>query len=275
LRDYGVDGQIGLEEAPEAYVARLVDVFREVRRVLADDGTLWLNLGDSYGAGGGKQVLQTKNASHGLDGMRGAQAVPAKQLAGIPWRVAFALQADGWWLRSDIIWAKGNPMPESVTDRPTRSHEYIFLLTKSARYYWDAKAVAEEAVTNDTRRPYTSTGAWELDGRPAEQRHGGQPRDAEEAGKTRNCRDVWQINTQPYPAAHFATFPEEIPRRCILAGSAEGDTVLDPFMGSGTTGAAATRLGRSCIGIELNPDYLELAKARIGGVSMGMQFDAP
>jgi DNA modification methylase len=211
-----IDRQLGLEPTPEEYVAAMVDVFREVRRVLRDDGTVWLNLGDSYGASGGPQVVQTKNASHGLEGMRGAKTVGSKQLAGIPWRVAFALQADGWYLRSDIIWSKPNPMPESVTDRPTKSHEYVFLLSKRERYYWDAETFADERMgnpgTNGTRR-YA----------PGDRNDVGQPmawdKGAERGG--RNIRSVWNIATQPYPGAHFAVFPEALVVPCIKAGTSE------------------------------------------------------
>jgi site-specific DNA-methyltransferase (adenine-specific) len=172
-----IDQQLGLEKTPEEYIAKMVEVFREVRRVLRDDATLWLNVGDSYAAGGGKQVVQTKNASHGLDGMRHkTPGFKPKDLVGIPWMLAFALRADGWHLRQDIIWAKPNPMPESVTDRCTKSHEYIFLLSKSAKYYFDHEAIKEPSVTCDPRRPYTSQGAWDMDGRPEDQQHGGEPR---------------------------------------------------------------------------------------------------
>jgi DNA modification methylase len=298
LRDYGVAGQLGLERTPQEYVASMVEVFREVRRVLRDDGTLWLNLGDSYcGYWGDKKALAegrpsaadtngwtngfNMNAKPKYATLRDTGIKP-KDLIGIPWRVAFALQADGWWLRSDIIWAKPNPMPESVTDRPTKSHEYLFLLTKAARYYYDAKAIAEPSVTDDPRRPYGSPGANALDPRgeqgngklraPANRKRG------EFNGKTeampgreafrkftelRNARSVWTIATAPYPEAHFATFPPELPRRCILAGSKEGDTVLDPFAGAGTTGLVADRLGRNFIGLELNPAYVALARRRI------------
>lgn len=234
LRDYGHPGQLGLESSPDEYVATMVDVFREVRRVLADDGTLWLNLGDAYsmstrGAGGsGKQ--DTNKGTHHSRRWRVAPGLKPKDLCGIPWRVVFALQADGWWLRSDIIWAKPNPMPESVTDRPTKAHEYVFLLAKSARYYFGADAVAEEAVCS--------------------------------GGVRRNIRTVWPIASQPYSGAHFATMPPKLAERCILAGSAVGDAVLDPFMGSGTVGRVAEDLGRRWFGIELNPEYADMASGR-------------
>ncbi len=200
--------EIGTERTPDEYVAKMVEVFREVGRVLRDDGTVWLNLGDAYSD---------------------------KQLQGIPWKVAFALQADGWYLRSDTIWAKPNPMPESITDRPTRSHEYLFLLTKSERYFYDSEAIKEDAATDDIRRPYGSPGMWEVDGRPPEKRHGGEPRKQDSLGKNtytgfndryepvlkRNKRDVWFIPTQPYPGSHFAVFPEALVEPCIKAGTSE------------------------------------------------------
>ncbi len=268
LRDYGVASQLGLEPTPEEYVANLVQVFSEVRRVLRDDGTLWLNIGDSYGKGGGKQVVQTKNASHGLDGMR--QATPgfaSKQLIGIPWRVALALQAGGWYLRSDIIWHKPNVMPESVTDRPTKAHEYLFLLSKSDKYYYDAEAVKEPITTAPKTGRYTNRGkeAYQV-----ASGFNGQPqlfsRKADPSG--RNRRTVWSINTQPLKDAHFAVFPEALVEPCILAGSKPLDNVLDPFMGSGTVGVVCSRLCRIFYGIELNPEYVAIAQKRIGPLMM-------
>jgi DNA modification methylase len=244
-----------------------------VRRVLRDDGTCWVNLGDSYASGGrgcgqagpaGEK--QRSNVGALLGPKRAPEGLKDKDLVGIPWRVAFALQADGWWLRSDIIWAKPNPMPESVTDRPTKSHEYLFLLTKSARYYFDAQAIAEEAihagrvVEYDGTQKNCSAGDG-VNGR--ETTFGANGPQRIEVGPTRNARSVWTIATSPYPDAHFATFPPELPRRCILAGSKPGDTVLDPFAGAGTTGLVADRLGRSFIGCELNPAYVTLARRRI------------
>ena len=267
LRDYGVEGQLGLETTPEEYTAKMVSVFREVRRVLTDDGTLWLNLGDSYATDtkwGGSS--STKNEAAVGDAKRGAKwnsGLKPKDLVGIPWRVAFALQADGWYLRSDIIWAKPNPMPESVTDRPTKSHEYLFLLSKSERYYYDADAIAEPAI--HAGRVLDYTGEQKANSADTEGKQRTLPNGRLiEVGDTRNVRTVWSIATKPYPEAHFATFPEELPRRCILAGSAPSDTVLDPFAGSGTTLAVATGNGRAAIGIELNPAYLEMARQRIG-----------
>ncbi len=240
LRDYGHVGQIGLEETPEQYVARLVAVFAEVRRVLADDGVLWLNLGDSYGSG--------------------------KQLIGIPWRVAFALQADGWYLRSDTIWHKPNPMPESVRDRPTKAHEYVFMLSKSARYYWDQDAVREPATC--TARPATSrqkTGGKHGEAlRAAGARgHKGGNLGHNKPENGRNIRSVWTIPTQPYSGAHFAVMPPALADRCIKSGSRVGDTVLDPFSGAGTTGLVARRLRRQYVGIELNPEFADMARRRI------------
>ncbi len=341
-----IDAQLGLEKTPEAYVARLVEVMREVRRVLRRDGTLWLNLGDSYAGGGNNRgnnsPLFEKQASNGgAIGQVGWRDVPAglkpKDLVGIPWRVAFALQADGWWLRSDVVWAKPNPMPESVTDRPTKSHEYIFLLSKSGNYFYDAEAIKEKGIE------------------PLREREAGNGEDAvlrKERGfdncmgttGSRNKRSVWTIATQPYPEAHFATFPEEIPKLCILAGTSakgccqkcggpwervteaafsahDGETdsaypmgttanrlallrqaarergeeyngsrktlgwratckcnadivpctVLDPFAGSGTTGAVALGLGRRAVLIELNPKYVALIETRCS-TTIGLPF---
>jgi DNA modification methylase len=275
LRDYGHVGQIGLEASPEAYVSSLREVFAEVWRVLRDDGTVWINIGDSYAAGGhGGGVFMEMRGKTGSEAWahrqdkKGFRSAPAglkpKDLVGIPWRVAFALQADGWYLRSDIIWSKPNPMPESVTDRPTKAHEYIFLLSKSERYYFDAEAIKEAASEN---KPWAASSNGGIkaalvrqDGNPAGL---GVPAD----GGTRNKRSVWHIATQPYPEAHFATFPEALIEPCILAGSRLGDTVLDPFTGSGTTGAVAVRHQRNFLGIELNPSYVTLARKRIGSVA--------
>lgn len=281
LRDYGIGGQIGLEETPEAYIANLVAVFREVWRALKDDGTLWLNLGDSYasstkGSGGADPDKRTISGGHstitsgqhyGARKFNMGDAKP-KDLLMIPARVAIALQADGWYLRSEIIWHKPNPMPESVTDRPTKSHEMIYLLSKSARYYWDAEAVAEQvtqklnSVDWGTRKKNGATGGAMNKG--ANQQQGvGISHDLGGWNGTRNIRDVWTIATKPYSGAHFATFPPEIPKRCILAGSRPGDIVLDPFSGSGTTARVAIQNGRRAIGIELNPKYNELTPDRL------------
>ena len=268
LRDYGTDGQLGLEETPQQHVSKMVEVFSEVRRVLRTDGTLWLNYGDSYAnssAGDGRcgataQVGNTKSGCQKTTRKVGGVLKP-KDLCGIPWRVAFALQADGWWLRQDIIWHKPNPMPESVTDRCTKAHEYIFLLTKAARYYYDADALSEPAQTAGKIGGFTPNAA-DAAGRS---RSGNM---IPENGKTylvkatRNRRSVWTIPTAPYPGAHFATFPPKLIEPCIMAGCPEGGTVLDPFLGSGTTGAVAQKNGCKFIGIELNEDYLQLAVKR-------------
>jgi DNA modification methylase len=286
LRDYGVEGQLGLEPSPEAYTAKMVQVFREVRRVLRDDGTLWLNLGNSYarnpakggngpsgknGYGEGYAEAQhirseSQGTSDGFVGrgdraaVRDGGGLGNKQLVGIPWRVAFALQADGWYLRSDIIWAKPNPMPESVTDRPTKSHEYLFLLAKSERYYYDAEAIAEPAAyqVSDNRQPSGdySVGSGRNDG--GMHRSGGFV-----TGPTRNRRSVWTISTEPYPGAHFATFPPDLVRPCILAGCPHGGVVLDCFAGSGTTLQVAKESQCGAIGIELNPEYCGLITDRL------------
>lgn len=271
LRDYGHVGQIGLEATPDAYVARLVDVFREVRRVLRDDGTLWLNLGDSYARAGGtdRQISSTGKVGNTLKTLEmlpcRKQAPPDglkdKDLLGIPWMVAFALRADGWWLRQDIIWHKPNPMPESVTDRCTKAHEYVFLLTKSARYFYDATAIAEEADYPGDDRHNRGDTRKSVDPLCAD--GGSRARTSNPIGLTRNARNVWTIATQPYSGAHFATMPPALAERCIKAGSKPGDMVLDPFGGAGTTGLVADRLGRSATLIELNAEYARLARERI------------
>lgn len=271
LRDYGVEGQIGLESTPAEYVAKLVAVFREVRRVLRSDGTFWLNLGDSYanddtwgGTTGGKHATGYQGEPVGRNRRR--TGLTPKDLMGIPWRVAFALQEDCWTLRSDIIWAKPNPMPESVTDRPTRSHEYVFLLSKSARYYYDAEAIKEEGTSHlhDKRYGPGAPGRARTE-EPWNQNAPYKPHRGFKSLDTthgRNKRDVWTVATHPYPEAHFATFPEELIEPMILAGCPEGGIVLDPFAGSGTTLAVANRLGRHAIGIELNPAYACLVHDR-------------
>ncbi|HKW11098.1 MAG TPA: site-specific DNA-methyltransferase [Gemmatimonadaceae bacterium] len=260
LRDYGNSEQIGIEPTPVAYVAALVDVFCEVRRVLRDDGTLWLNLGDSYatnpgnGRGGeGAGLTKGGTAPHrsGVDKTRAGLKV--KDLIGIPWSAAFALRDDGWWLRSDVIWSKPNPMPESVRDRPTKGHEYMFLLSKSASYYYDADAIAEPAVRG-------AAGSRFDVGKTADHQLGRSSAAEREDADTRNKRSVWTVASQPYDGAHFATFPPKLIEPCILAGSRPGDLVLDPFFGSGTTGMVAESHGRRWIGFDLG--YAELAKER-------------
>lgn len=264
LRDYGHDGQIGLEPTPDEFVAALVGVFREVRRVLRDDGTLWLNLGDSYsrGFGGGSPGAKSSTNTGSFKGRstgKTPEGLSSKDLIGIPWRVAFALQADGWCLRQDIIWHKPNPMPESVKDRCTKAHEYVFLLSKSPKYYFDAEAI-KEPIQSDRApsRKAKAGGAGRKELRP-----NGTPYDG--TGETRNRRSVWTVATRPYKGAHFATFPPDLIEPCILAGAPPDGIVLDPFMGSGTTAEVASKLGRFAMGCELNPDYIELIRERLGG----------
>lgn len=270
LRDYGSDDQIGAESTVGEYVERLVGVFAALRRVLADDGTLWLNLGDSYatdaGEGRGKNSAFASRAveSHQRRGIsKITPGLHRKNLLGVPWRVAFALQADGWILRSDVIWGKPNAMPESVTDRPTKAHEYLFLLAKSPRYYYDADAIAQPVSAASVKRtasgkPVTYGGDERGDGSPQDKfrtRGGGEYRLAE----TVNRRTVWWVPTVPFKHAHFATYPPELIRPCILAGSPRGGVVLDPFSGSGTTGMVAIQEGRRYVGIDINADYLDLS----------------
>jgi DNA modification methylase len=291
LRDYGIDGQIGLEETPETYVQKLVGVFGEVKRVLKDDGTLWLNLGDSYASNGcyikswserhpEKQHLHTQNRErYGEDkkGFRGGEFnIKAKDLLGIPWRVAFALQADGWYLRQDIIWHKPNPMPESVTDRCTKAHEYIFLLAKNKKYYFNNEAIKEK-VGEAVRRPTEFRGGNIYNAFNNSNPHLRKTKYKEEKPiyTGRNKRSVWTVTTKPFKEAHFATFPEDLIKPCILAGSRIGDTILDPFFGAGTTGVVAKKLGRNCIGIELNPEYIKMAQRRIDNTMEDMFVHPP
>ena len=295
LRDYGQDGQIGLEQTPDEFVQKLVEVFREVKRVLRDDGTLWLNLGDSYvstprgnkngweGSGlhgvSSPTYQATLNAgtAKSMDKSKIA-GLKQKDLIGIPWMVAFALRADGWYLRSDIIWHKPNPMPESVTDRPTKSHEYIFLLSKSQTYYYDHEAVKEPV---ESVQPARRFGRKEYEDVQAAKGHRGARQVALENGQgtatsagnhfgrifggetTRNKRSVWTVTTKPYSGAHFATYPIDLITPCVLAGCPEGGVVLDPFMGAGTTAIAAVINQRQYVGCELNPDYVAIAEKRI------------
>jgi DNA modification methylase len=262
LRDYGHPEQLGLEATPEEYITNMVEVFRLVRELLAEDGTLWLNIGDSYASQGGKEPPQSKWDREGIhDGMNGGKTrkppngIKPKDIIGIPWLLAFALRADGWYLRQDIIWHKPNPMPESVTDRCTKAHEYLFLLSKSERYYYDIEAVKEPA---DPANHRDSRGIRRT--APGSQDHTGF-KDGRHY-ETRNRRSVWTIPTQSYAGAHFATFPPALVEPCILAGSRPGDTVLDPFFGSGTVGQVAQNLGREWIGCELNAEYLPLQRQR-------------
>jgi DNA modification methylase len=267
LRDYGADGQIGLEGTPEEFTEKLVEVFREVRRVLRNDGTLWLNLGDSFNAAGRtghgtrqgyKQGTNRASATKADNCRPSVDWLKPKDLIGIPWMVAFALRADGWYLRSDIIWSKPNPMPESVTDRPTKAHEYLFLLSKFEKYHYDHEAIKERATYADCGRPSKVKGDFEDKGEPLPGRLAFRA-----ITETRNKRSVWEIATQPFSGAHFATFPPKLIEPCILAGAREGDTILDPFNGSGTTGIVALKHGRKYIGCELNPEYVAITLPRI------------
>lgn len=295
LRNYGVDNQIGLESSPEAYLVKMVEVFREVRRVLREDGTLWLNLGDSYSSGGRKtRDADSKHSGRPDTDVRPESGMKPKDLTGIPWRVAFALQADGWYLRQDIIWHKPNPMPESVTDRCTKAHEYVFLMSKSPRYYYDQDAIREPAVYGGNEARYARQTA-DNKSHPTVERNGirprsligkqrkpagwdtgkgahgsfhcdGRARKVEYSGvtsETRNRRSVWSVSTQPFSGAHFATFPPELIKPMILAGCPEDGIVLDPFAGSGTTVLTALKLNRNAIGLELNPEYCGLRQAEI------------
>ncbi|MFG0610787.1 DNA-methyltransferase [Delftia sp. WSY_14] len=308
LRDYGHSGQLGLEQTPDEYIAAMVEVFRCVRDVLADDGTLWLNIGDSYAANGcsglnegwADRAQDYAGGGHKAEAARhrGEKRVPSglkpKDLVGIPWMLAFALRADGWYLRQDIIWHKPNPMPESVTDRCTKAHEYLFLLSKGPRYFFDHEAIKEPAAASSLARwsqdleqqagssrvPGKANGPMKAVGgsrrnsfarttKDSAGQHGQKPqfrpgREAVEyGGETRNRRSVWTVATRPYKGAHFATFPPALIEPCIRAGSRAGDIVLDPFMGSGTTAAVALQLGRQYLGCELNPDYEPLQRERI------------
>jgi DNA modification methylase len=277
LRDYGHEGQIGLEQTPEQYIDAMVEVFRCVRDVLADDGTLWLNIGDSYASGGKQQMGRRderpeyleKRAERfntgrekaltggNLESYRSVDfGVKPKDLIGIPWMLAFALRADGWYLRQDIIWHKPNPMPESVRDRCTKAHEYIFLLSKSERYFFDSEAMREEAVKGSCGSSFNT-------GKTAEHQMGRSSKAERIEDGKRNRRSVWTVATRPYKGAHFATFPPALIEPCILAGSRPGDIVLDPFMGSGTTAAVSLQHGRQYLGCELNPEYGPLQEQRI------------
>ena len=290
LRDYGVDGQLGLEKTPDEYVAKMVAMFREVRRILRDDGTLWLNLGDSYaGHGAFSQSATDKDIRHATVGalldkaqrrVGGVNGLKPKDLVGIPWRVAFALQDDGWWLRQDIIWHKPNPMPESVRDRCTKAHEYVFLLTKSERYYYDSDAVSEALAETSIGRANRKQKLMDTNGvgTLGKQIINGVDSSHAYAGlaigrngktgynlesKTRNRRSVWTISTKPFSGAHFAVMPPDLVEPCILAGCPTDGVVFDPFTGSGTVGAVALKHGRNFIGSELNPEYAEIARRRI------------
>lgn len=269
LRDYGVNGQIGLEESPEEYIEKLVSVFREAKRVLKNDGTLWLNLGDSYWSNRSKNGLnykyqKGKNSKNSIRaGGKNHPIYKPKDLMGLPWRVALALQADGWYLRTDIIWEKPNAIPSSVMDRPTRSHEYIFLFSKSDRYFYDYEAVKEPAVKRSNCLRDRNKG--KLNQTPGRSKMSGLRRDDYDY---KNKRTVWKIPTKSYREAHFATFPGDLIRPCILAGCPENGVVLDMFFGSGTTGEECIKHRRKYIGIELNPGYIEIAKNRLSGTQI-------
>ena len=278
-RDYGVDGQIGCEETLEAYIEKLVMVFREVRRVLCPTGTLWLNVGDTYATGTRAGRQQSPNpgvganrpeAQNGTRRIGNPTGCKTKDLVGVPWLLALTLRADGWFLRQDIIWQKPNAMPESVKDRCTKSHEYIFLMSKAERYYFDAAAISEPVTSSKGNaktfrggRVYTGGRSHDNSAQVERESHGNQ----ENQTGRRNKRDVWSISTKGYAGAHFATFPEKLVEPCVLAGCPVGGTVLDPFAGSGTTGVVAKRLGRGFVGCEISPTYAKMAEERIAAVS--------
>jgi len=266
LRDYGHDGQIGLEETPEQYIDAMVEVFSCVKNILADDGTLWLNIGDSY-AGNNSQASNNGRAGFGNARERlvnrTGEGLKTKDLIGIPWMLAFALRADGWYLRQDIIWHKPNPMPESVTDRCTKAHEYIFLMSKSPKYYYDFESIREEGII-----PAGTLAAKGSAERQNQKGVNARPPEYKEYDGHRNKRSVWTVTTKPYEGAHFAVFPTDLIEPCILAGAPVGGVVLDPFMGSGTTAQVAQSLGRQYLGCELNPEYAPLQKKRLAQQSL-------
>jgi DNA modification methylase len=277
LRDYGVNGQIGNEDTPEQYIENLVIVFEEVKRILKDDGVLWLNIGDSWAGSnqgaGTKNLSKKQSSNHGTNYMISKthksklsklNGYKPKDLIGIPWMAAFALRENGWYLRQDIIWAKGNPMPESVKDRCTKSHEYIFLLSKSRKYYFDYMSIKEPAVTQPKARDKNKEG-YQADYPKGDRFSSGER--VYGADGMRNKRDVWNVNIKPCKEAHFATFPDTLIDPCVLAGCPECGVILDPFMGSGTTGLVARRHNRNYVGIELNPDYVQIAENRINSAS--------
>jgi DNA modification methylase len=270
LRDYGHDGQIGLEETPEEYIAAMVEVFRCVWDVLEDDGTLWLNIGDSY-AGSGKGPAgnlgvtnDERNMTHTKSSLLVPQNCKPKDLIGIPWMLAFALRADGWYLRQDIIWHKPNPMPESVQDRCTKAHEYIFLMSKSPKYYYDHESIKEMASAKSEGIRFGGNKYGDNDDPKYATKSGNVSKEYEKANK----RSVWTVPVKPYAGAHFAVFPTDLIEPCILAGAAAGGIVLDPFMGSGTTAQVAQHLGRQYLGCELNPAYKPLQDKRISQLSL-------
>lgn len=271
LRDYGVIGQLGLEKTPEEYIAKMVEVFREVKRVLKPDGTLWLNIGDSYsnsGRGGHSDRITGRGKDEpAFRSQKTPDGLKPKDLVGIPWRIAFALQKDGWYLRQDIIWQKPNSMPESVKDRCTKSHEYIFLLSKSPNYYFDYKAIQVPAKPESIRRMQSSWNGNENRNDPTGvnnhlSKYYGSDR-AKAQSSMRNKRSVWTVTTKSFKDAHFATFPPDLIEPCILAGCPKNGIILDPFIGAGTTGLVAEKFDRRYIGIELNPAYAAMASKRI------------
>lgn len=272
LRDYGADGQIGLEDTPEEYIGKLVELFREIRRCLKDTGTIWVNIGDSYCGTGDKGDYRDPKYKDGRNGQstsknKNVKGCKHKDLIGIPWMLAFALRADGWYLRQDIIWHKPNPMPESVTDRCTKSHEYIFLLSKSEKYYFDYEAVMEECADQERVNYQSGNRTYGVNNDRNDNDFGQRSKEwkpkERDGVAVRNKRDVWTVYVKPNKEAHFATYPEELIVPCIIAGCPEGGVVLDPFMGSGTTGIVARKLNRNYVGCELNPDYQRMGKRRI------------
>jgi len=273
LRDYGHDGQIGLEETPEQYIEAMVEVFRCVWDVLEDDGTLWLNIGDSYNA-----AQTNRTGQNGYDDGRanrskrfsvgGVDGLKPKDLIGIPWMLAFALRADGWYLRQDIIWHKPNPMPESVQDRCTKAHEYIFLLSKSQKYYYDSESIKEEANPDNAKRYEYGFGGPKNEALADTKFGATKPIGNREYDGQRNKRSVWTVTTKPYEGAHFAVFPQDLIEPCIMAGAPVGGVVLDPFMGSGTTAQVAQNLGRKYLGCELNTEYKPLQDKRLRQMSL-------
>lgn len=295
LRDYGVEGQIGLEPTRSEFVRRLVQVFGEVRRVLRPDGTCWVNLGDTYASDAWGGGVGANSTIHGGGQQRAARAAQLKlkrrtgdgkpkDKHGVPWRVAFALQDDGWWLRSDIVWAKPNPMPESVRDRPTVGHEFVFMLSKSDRYFYNSQEARERCVVGAAHprgtgiNPKAAARAFTARRSAAVWRNRQNPSfsgSVKDVVGFRNWRDVWTIPTQPSSLEHFAAFPEELARRCIVAGSRVGDAVLDPFAGTGTTGIVALKEGRRFVGVELNPAYAEMAERRSRAVTPSLFLAAP
>lgn len=275
-----IDSQIGLELTPQEYVEKIVLIFREVRRVLRADGTLWLNLGDTYSAQRWTKKGETTTPAQPMNGMSDTwraiaptkeSGLPDKNLVGIPWRVAFALQTDGWYLRQDIIWHKPNPMPESVTDRCTKAHEYIFLMSKNPNYYFDNEAISENAISKQGKgaigRGQQGYSVASGKGMSPQQDHSGWMGGD---GNTRNKRSVWSVTVKPYKEAHFATFPKELIEPCVLAGCPKDGTILDPFGGSGTTAEVAIENGRNALLVELNPEYIELAKTRISNTQTNL-----